>query len=91
MTDPSGDDYTPARLAPVTMQSGGSAMVSATAPLPLLTNDWAVEASGDLTNWVVLTNVHLAFSISRRSWTAVARPGDFTGCNPASERAALEI
>lgn len=57
MTDPSGDDYTPARLAPVMMQSGGSAAVSATAPLPLLTNDWAVEASGDLTNWMVLTNV----------------------------------
>jgi GH43 family beta-xylosidase len=57
ITDPSGDDYTPAWLSPVAMQSGVGALVSATAPLPLLTNNWTVQASGDLTNWTALTNV----------------------------------
>ena len=57
IANPSGDDYTPARFAPISMQSGGRALVSATAPLPLLTNNWAVQVSADLTNWTTLTNI----------------------------------
>jgi GH43 family beta-xylosidase len=57
MADPSGDDFTAARLSSITMQSGG-VLVSATAPLPLLTNNWTVEGSMDLTNWTALANVY---------------------------------
>lgn len=54
---PSGDNYTPALLTTITMQANGRALVSARAPLPLLTNNWTVEASSDLGNWSGLTNV----------------------------------
>ena len=48
---PSGDDFTPARLGPVVMQTNG-ALVNAIAPLPLLTNNnWILQTSSDLTNW----------------------------------------
>jgi GH43 family beta-xylosidase len=57
ITYPSGDDYSPSRIWPAPMQSNGVALVSATAPLPLLTNKWAVQGSADLTNWTTLTNV----------------------------------
>jgi GH43 family beta-xylosidase len=57
LTNPSGDDFTPALLQPVTMQTNGRALVTARAPLPLLTNQWMVESSGDLKNWSSLTNM----------------------------------
>ena len=34
------------------------ALVTARAPLPLLTNQWTVQASGDLKNWSSLTNIY---------------------------------
>jgi GH43 family beta-xylosidase len=54
---PSGDDFTAARLAPIVMQSNRAPLVAATAPLPLLTNNWAVQFSTDLKTWTTLTNV----------------------------------
>jgi GH43 family beta-xylosidase len=57
LADPSGDDFTPALVQSVTPQSNGRALVSARAPLPLLTNQWMVQSSGDLKNWSSLTNV----------------------------------
>ena len=57
LANPSGDDFTPARLEPVAMQADGRALVTARAPLPLLTNQWKIEASGDLKTWASLTNV----------------------------------
>jgi GH43 family beta-xylosidase len=57
LADPSGDDYTPALMQSVTLQTNGQTLVTARAPLPLLTNQWTVESSGDLKNWSSLTNV----------------------------------
>ena len=57
LAGPSGDDFTPALLQPVILQTNNQALAIARAPLPLLTNRWAVESSGDLKNWSSLTNV----------------------------------
>jgi GH43 family beta-xylosidase len=57
LAGPSGDDFTPALLQPVSWQTNGWALVTARAPLPLLTNQWTVQSSGDLKNWSLLTNV----------------------------------
>jgi hypothetical protein len=57
LINPSGDDFTPALLQPVGLQTNGQALVTARAPLPLLTNQWTVQASSDLKNWSPLTNV----------------------------------
>jgi hypothetical protein len=57
IADPSGDDFTPALVQSVTPQTNGRALVSARAPLPLLTNQWTVQSSADLKNWSSLTNV----------------------------------
>ena len=57
LASPSGDDFTPALLQSVTLRTNGQALVTARAPLPLLTNQWAVEASGNLKNWSPLPSV----------------------------------
>ncbi len=57
IANPAGDDFTPSRLTAISKSPGGSMQINARAPLPLLTNPWAVEASGNLTNWLALTNV----------------------------------
>lgn len=57
ITNPAGDDYTPAVLTSIGMQAGGHALVSARAPLPLLTNNWAVQFSSDLEGWTTLSNI----------------------------------
>jgi GH43 family beta-xylosidase len=57
IADPSGDDFTPALLQPLVMQSNGCALVTARAPLPLLTNTWTIQYSGDFKSWSVLSNV----------------------------------
>ena len=57
LADPSGDDFTPALLQSVTPQTNGRALVTARAPLPLLTNQWTVQYSSDLKAWSSLTNV----------------------------------
>lgn len=57
LVTPSGDDFTPSLLQPVTLQTNGRALVTARAPLPLVTNQWTVQSSGDLKNWSSLTNV----------------------------------
>ena len=57
ITNPSGDDYTPALLQPVVIQTNGRPLVTARAPLPLLTNQWTVEYSPNLRTWSSLTNV----------------------------------
>ena len=54
---PSGDDFTPSLLQPATLQTNGQALVTARAPLPLVTNQWTVQSSSDLKNWSSLTNV----------------------------------
>ncbi len=56
ITDPSGDDFTPATLLPITFHFTAP-VISAIAPLPLLTNNWALQHSTDMTNWTTLTNV----------------------------------
>jgi GH43 family beta-xylosidase len=57
IADPSGDDFTPALVQSVTLQTNGRVLVTAQAPLPLLTNQWTVQSSGDLKNWSSVTNV----------------------------------
>ena len=57
IADPSGDDFTPALVQSVTLQTNGRTLVTAQAPLPLLTNQWTVQSSGDLKNWSSVTNV----------------------------------
>jgi len=54
---PSGDDFTPALIQPLAMQPDGRALVTARAPLPLLTNRWTLEGSANLKVWSALTNV----------------------------------
>ena len=73
LANPSGDDFTPARLEPVAMRPDGRALVTARAPLPLLTNQWTLEFSGDLKSWSALTNVPgLQFTASVLDSTAAA-------------------
>ena len=62
---PSGDAFTPALLQPPTRPTNGAVQVTARAPLPLLTNNWALQKSSDLKSWSTLTNVPgLQFSAS---------------------------
>ncbi len=65
LDQPSGDAFTPAQLQPLTMQTNGRPLVTARAPLPLLTNTWTLQSSGNLETWSTLTNVPgLQFSTS---------------------------
>ncbi len=48
---PSGDDYMPAALDPLARQPNRKALISARAPLPLLTNVWYLEYSSNFTSW----------------------------------------
>jgi hypothetical protein len=57
LADPSGDGFTPALLQSVTLRTNGQALITARAPLPLLTNQWTVQSSSDLKNWSPLTSV----------------------------------
>lgn len=62
---PSGDPFTPARLNFLVPQTNGAVVVDATAPLPLETNQWSLEVSSDLTQWITLTNLPgLQFSVT---------------------------
>jgi GH43 family beta-xylosidase len=71
--DPSGDDYTPALLQSITLQTNRQVLVTAQAPLPLLTNQWTVQYSSDLKNWSALTNVPgMQFSASALDSPAVS-------------------
>jgi len=54
---PSGDSFTPARFNSILPQSDGTFLLSASAPLPLQTNEWALEYSADLSHWTTVTNV----------------------------------
>jgi GH43 family beta-xylosidase len=54
---PSGDDFTPSLLQSVGLQTNGQTLVTARAPLPLLTNRWAVEYSSNLKNWSSLPSI----------------------------------
>jgi GH43 family beta-xylosidase len=54
---PSGDPFTPPRLNYVFPQGNGVVLVSASAPLPLQTNQWSLESSSDLGQWNALTNL----------------------------------
>src|SRR5262249_28451163 len=62
---PSGDAYTAPRFETVATQPDGTMNLRAIAPLPLETNQWRLESSGDLSHWLVLTNVPgLQFSVN---------------------------
>jgi GH43 family beta-xylosidase len=64
---PSGDAFTSARFQSITPGANGSAQLSATAPLPLLTNQWRLEFSSDLNQWATVTNVSgLQYSLDYR-------------------------
>lgn len=61
---PSGDTFTPARFNTISAQPDGAVRLSVSAPLPLETNQWRLQFSGDLRQWSTLTNVPgLQFSI----------------------------
>ncbi len=47
----------PPLLQSVTLQTNGQTLVTARAPLPLSTNRWAVEFSGNLSNWSSLSSI----------------------------------
>ncbi|MGZ4964469.1 MAG: glycoside hydrolase family 43 protein [Limisphaerales bacterium] len=57
INNPSGDDFTAAILTSVTLLTNNQCAINARAPLPLLTNKWAIESSGDLKTWSTITNV----------------------------------
>ena len=57
LDDPSGDSFTLALIQSVNLQTNAQTLVTARAPLPLLTNRWAVEFSGDLSNWSPLPSL----------------------------------
>ena len=62
---PSGDSLTPARFDSIQPQANGSVRLSVEAPLPLSTNQWRLESSGDLSLWTTETNVPgLQFSVT---------------------------
>jgi hypothetical protein len=45
--------------------TNGAVLVDATAPLPLETNQWSLEVSPDLNQWITLTNLPgLQFSVT---------------------------
>jgi hypothetical protein len=54
---PSGDAFTPARFGTVTAPPDGPLRLVASAPLPLVTNQWGLEFSGDLVRWSGVTNI----------------------------------
>jgi GH43 family beta-xylosidase len=61
---PSGDAFTPAQFEAITPHTNGALELTATAPLPLVTNQWQLEFSGDLLHWFTLTNIPgLQFSV----------------------------
>ena len=57
INNPAGDDYTAAILTSVRLLTNNQWAINARAPLPLLTNKWAIESSGDLKTWSTITNV----------------------------------
>jgi GH43 family beta-xylosidase len=54
---PSGDAFTPSHFNAIVSQADGSVRLNVTAPLPLLTNQWRIQFSTDLTQWITLTNL----------------------------------
>lgn len=61
---PSGDAFTPAHFNAIAPETNGVLHLLVSAPLPLETSTWRVEASSDLVNWSTLTNVPgLQFSL----------------------------
>jgi GH43 family beta-xylosidase len=61
---PSGDAFTPARFNAITPQPDGTIRLDISAPLPLVTNQWRLELSPDLSQWSTVTNIPgLQFSI----------------------------
>jgi GH43 family beta-xylosidase len=62
---PSGDSFTPARFNSISPQSNGGVLLAASAPLPMLTNQWSLASSSDLSQWTTLTNIPgLQFSVN---------------------------
>lgn len=75
IANPSGDDYTAPSMQSISPPTNGLILVSARAPLPLLTNQWSVEFSSDLASWSSLTNVPgLQYSVN-----VVANPASGSG------------
>ena len=61
---PSGDSFTPARFNAIHPQTNGTVLLSISAPLPLMTNQWQLQVSGKVEQWSQLTNVPgLQFSL----------------------------
>ncbi|HPY32188.1 MAG TPA: glycoside hydrolase family 43 protein [Verrucomicrobiota bacterium] len=54
---PSGDDFTLPRITEVAPQTGRKIRIRGQAPLPLQTNRWTIEYSGNLSRWHTLSNV----------------------------------
>jgi len=70
--DPSGDVFTPARMESIGPTGvHGQVSLTAQAPLPLLSNQWTIQYSGNLRDWSALTNLPgLQFSTNITDSTA---------------------
>jgi GH43 family beta-xylosidase len=57
INNPSGDDFTPALFTSFSVTTNNQRMMTARAPMPLLTNKWTVEFSNNLTNWTAISTI----------------------------------
>lgn len=56
INNPSGDDFTAALVTSIT-SANNQRVVTARAPMPLLTNKWAIESSSNFKTWTTLSNI----------------------------------
>lgn len=56
ITNPSGDDYTASAITSIAI-ANKQRIINARAPLPLLTNKWALESSINLKTWATISNI----------------------------------
>lgn len=57
INNPSGDDFTAALITSISSNANKQRVISARAPLPLLTNKWSIEYSTNLKSWTSISNV----------------------------------
>ena len=57
INNPAGDDYTAALISSFAATTNNQFLMNARAPLPLLTNKWAIQSSSDFKNWTAISNV----------------------------------
>ncbi len=57
INNPAGDDYTAALISSFAATTNNQFLMNARAPLPLLTNKWAIQSSSDFKSWTLISNV----------------------------------